>query len=574
MVMHSIPRLFDKSMFDGKERERVKLIYSNSFKNGFAVDLEDDDFDTAYKRYTGFDHISCNYDRRWVKPKNQTLKEEKEKEAKTVSTCDEFSDLDNCQYIENVIKTFKAHGATNNLVNSDHLQHLSLNYDHIIRLHGLFRNRENRKRISHYITHKVNDGKYCQNDAQCLMMLQHINTKRENLMNMGGIDSLFDFLGHKDKKYDALQTWLFCESYDSDALRDDLTYFLNQSNVYKQIGDEKVMKLIKEHLSIPDQDSAANTESLYHHLKYNGVDENKINQLKEFLTSNDWDSEVIIEDVEYRQKSILYQHFGFDDEHILDLITDHMIISEKEKDYENKTAKRVFNAMHSYLMHGANDLFRVKNKFIDSDTRFSTMVQKKKEIKANINDMDDEISPDIYDIDFGRNVLQWLLPGESSSFISFKQEIIHNPASTIDLQQYAQYEEDCNTLINKIDIDIILREMMSLKLYTDTTVYQSAFRRAFWWRNNNKASKQQKKNFYLWAITLYQTFMRYSQPSPPIDNKPALLYHGLNSVFVVESSLPQYNGVFSTTTDDNVANKFSNNTGVIWRLQVKSSFNI
>eukprot|EP01084_Bolivina_argentea_P195258 335021_1 len=172
----------------------------------------------------------------------------------------------------------------------------------------------------------------------------------------------------------------------------------------------------------------------------------------------------------------------------------------------------------------------------------------------------------IYEIDFGVNVLKWLKYKEKCTFENFKQEIINNPASTINENKYKRYETECKILCKNIDIDININEMISLKLYTDTTAYQSALRRAFW----SISSKQEKLNFYNWAITLYITFKRYSQPIICFNmNKPSpvLVYHGLNNIFAVESTLPFYNGIISVTTSVNTANSFSETRGLLWTIK-------
>eukprot|EP01084_Bolivina_argentea_P191926 329584_1 len=191
--------------------------------------------------------------------------------------------------------------------------------------------------------------------------------------------------------------------------------------------------------------------------------------------------------------------------------------------------------------------------------RFSSQV-------TPINDMNEESH--INAIDFGVNVLIWLEYGESSTFSNFKDEIINNPSSTINDIKYKTYEKKCKILCECVDIDINIEETMSLKLYTDTTKYQSALRHAFW----TGSSKQEKLNFYNWAITLYITFQRYSSPIICYTNKsnkpqPAVVYHGLSDIFAVETTLPYYNGIISTTLNENTANQFSENRGLLWTIK-------
>ena len=54
------------------------------------------------------------------------------------------------------------------------------------------------------------------------------------------------------------------------------------------------------------------------------------------------------------------------------------------------------------------------------------------------------------------------------------------------------------------------------------------------------------------------------------------LYHGLNQTFVIKDLLPTYNGIFSTSTEMSVAEKFAfdNTPGIMWTIQVYTIYNI
>ena len=80
----------------------------------------------------------------------------------------------------------------------------------------------------------------------------------------------------------------------------------------------------------------------------------------------------------------------------------------------------------------------------DADSRFSTVV---KEEKSN----------DTRAIDFGESVLCWLPPGVAPAFCSFRDEPL-----------FSEYALEC---ANKIKgTNFTLNEMLSLKLYADTTL--------------------------------------------------------------------------------------------------------
>eukprot|EP01084_Bolivina_argentea_P241879 405915_1 len=107
---------------------------------------------------------------------------------------------------------------------------------------------------------------------------------------------------------------------------------------------------------------------------------------------------------------------------------------------------------------------------------------------------------------------------------------------------------------------------MSLKIYTDTDAYQSAFRKAFW----KTSPKIEKLSFYHWAIQLYQTSLFHARPTPrwTISSKsPLAIYHGLNMVFVLDNALPVYHGPLSTSLSRSVAHQFSKNMGLLWTIK-------
>merc|ERR1712228_1017120 len=137
----------------------------------------------------------------------------------------------------------------------------------------------------------------------------------------------------------------------------------------------------------------------------------------------------------------------------------------------------------------------------------------------------------------------------------------------INAKLFREYELECLRLCNEVSFDINLSEMLSLKLYTDTTEYQSALRRAFW----SNSTKQERRNFFQWAITLYIAFQRYSKPIICLNKlakiqSPIRLYHGLKSAFAIDSGLPFYFGIISLTASINTAYKFSNNVGLVWYI--------
>merc|ERR1712228_1039038 len=288
--------------------------------------------------------------------------------------------------------------------------------------------------------------------------------------------------------------------------------------------------------------------------------------------ANDYDSDSLqadIETIDDEKESYLFNKLCLiTDQNVMQTMTVYNLIKHQMidpvhkhnyKQFEDVLAKRIFNAIHSYLVHSETELFRLKKNMNEINERFASAVKEQKESK------EDE---DVYQIDFGRSVLIWLKYGEHGTFDTFKQEIISNPASTINAKLYKEYEIECKLLCQqKKFLQITIKEMISLKLYTNTTEYQSALRRAFW----SNSTKQERRNFFQWAITLYIAFQRYSKPiirfSKSEENeRPAKLYHGLNNTFAIDSGLPFYFGIISLTSSINTANKFANGTGLLWYI--------
>eukprot|EP01084_Bolivina_argentea_P015889 29767_1 len=74
---------------------------------------------------------------------------------------------------------------------------------------------------------------------------------------------------------------------------------------------------------------------------------------------------------------------------------------------EDKITRRMFNSLHSYLCHADTELFRTKNKLIDSKMRFATEVHQQNTTHNKTK---------VYEIDFGENILKWLKYKEKPTF--------------------------------------------------------------------------------------------------------------------------------------------------------------
>ena len=213
-------------------------------------------------------------------------------------------------------------------------------------------------------------------------------------------------------------------------------------------------------------------------------------------------------------------------------------------------------SVHCYALHSENELYRLSGASKKFESRFSTPVIEEKK------DGDDETTT--LSINFGDSVLKWLPHGHEPQFPSFSEEIVNNPTSSIDEELFEQYKIEC---LEKIKgTTYLLDEMMALKLYADTTNYQSALRRAHW----TTTPRSTKKQFYQWALTLYRAHLYHAVPVPGNGKLTHSLYHGLTKLFAVGQETPIYYGPFSTTLDINVANSFSKGVGL--RFLLKASY--
>ena len=77
--------------------------------------------------------------------------------------------------------------------------------------------------------------------------------------------------------------------------------------------------------------------------------------------------------------------------------------------------------------------------------------------------------------------------------------------------------------------DESLEELLCLKIYSDCTQFQNKFRRSYW----ESTPIATKLDFYQWALKMYQTFLYHAQPVPQSKGTPITLYHGLNRLFQV-----------------------------------------
>ena len=193
----------------------------------------------------------------------------------------------------------------------------------------------------------------------------------------------------------------------------------------------------------------------------------------------------------------------------------------------------------------------------DSDSK----TESKEESKTEENAPSDPAA-----INFGLSVLRWLQFGDSALFDSLREELIKNPDSTISPKIYDNLRRECAAKIK--DTVFTLKEMLSLKAYSDTTAFQAALGRAHW--DTGNMSDEKKLSFYHWAMTLYKVHLYHATPISPKNEsstKPRALYTGMSQILTLSHELGAYFGPLSTTTSFSVATRFSKGNGQIFTYQ-------
>eukprot|EP01083_Nonionella_stella_P093267 261312_1 len=198
---------------------------------------------------------------------------------------------------------------------------------------------------------------------------------------------------------------------------------------------------------------------------------------------------------------------------------------------------------------------------------------------------DSEVSQKEFNsLNFGISVLKWLNYDEKPKHKNLKDELLaekvdpYNSANNkqyMDEELYENYKEQALIKIQNHPHEYwSLNEMLSMKVYTDATAFQTVFRRSFWklLHDDHELAEQDKvnkKQYYWWALNLYRAALFHAKPVPRPHDKttsPCTIFHGLNNVFIVDEQLPIYNGPISTTLAKTVAHTFSEEKGLLWTI--------
>ena len=214
-------------------------------------------------------------------------------------------------------------------------------------------------------------------------------------------------------------------------------------------------------------------------------------------------------------------------------------------------------SVHSLLMHRDYEL--------RGDMRISRFQNEAKGQNEEEKDQTNELQSNtdaLNAIDFGVSVLRWIPFAERPRFKSFRDEITRNQKGTITEEMFEQFLIECSVKIR--NTTFTLKEMMALKLFTDFTKFQSYLRKAHW----VSTSLSMKKSFYFWGSALFEAALYHSVPIPSANGKtPEVLYHGVNKMFAVDAEIPKYHGPFSSTTARSVAQHFTNEQGLFFKMR-------
>ena len=147
-----------------------------------------------------------------------------------------------------------------------------------------------------------------------------------------------------------------------------------------------------------------------------------------------------------------------------------------KQEYDTDGIKMEIDKYNEYIEQNKQDEENKENKNMHYDN--SSIVYQDKDKQFNIslissiyNKYIKSIKSSPISINFGVSPLLFLRYGESPIHSSLKSELINHSDSTIDIKLYTEYEEECKLKILTVpNQHWTLNEMISIKIYTDTTV--------------------------------------------------------------------------------------------------------
>eukprot|EP01084_Bolivina_argentea_P305274 527350_1 len=498
----TMPRFFQKNN-QLNYYENAQALYDDKYKHGFAVNLDDPEFNKHYKIVTNWEHISLNYNRNVVKPDDMDEYAYQHEQYHNMNQihrrCDITQKLaiSECPFIAYIIDSltlFRNIDYQVHYKNEKHfnLQYLSECYNHIICIHSFCSNNSNREKIQCHIGTKM---KKCDMRQKCIVVKhQYSRTREENKR------SKFKSAVHKQHHnilLNVLQTCL-----------ESLHYYL-----FHDEGNHRRVRFVvkKDPLQFSDE-----IDDFIEFIAKSTQSTTFVSQLNDWLIQEQFDWESILNDISIDMNEIKSAQSNI-----------YLLLKEHQK-----------------------------NSVFDSIYRKYHKTECNKHNNVNV-------------IQTGISALCWLEYGDEPKHKTFIDEILFNEHSTITDTLLEEYKAKCSILMNttQVTYKYTLNELLALKLYTDTDLLCSKFRKAHW--NDNNLIRL-KREFYWWGINIYKAALYHSRPLPRFSmnsTKPMNLYHGINTVLAVTERTPKYSGPVSTTLVDTVAHQFSDGVGLLFEMK-------
>eukprot|EP01083_Nonionella_stella_P199589 731769_1 len=155
-----VPRFFKKDeKLNGYQR--VRLLFDDKYKHGFALQLSDATFEKYYKCITQYTHVSVNYDRNVIQQKSNLSQESEYK-----CSIDHPVGIDECVFIDYIIFCLNSSQDINDI---DTIR-LTKCYTHIICVHSFCLDPEKRLKIKKYVSDMVGE---CPLQSECPSIRHH-----------------------------------------------------------------------------------------------------------------------------------------------------------------------------------------------------------------------------------------------------------------------------------------------------------------------------------------------------------------------------------------------------------------
>eukprot|EP01083_Nonionella_stella_P268959 909550_1 len=480
MLVSLMPRFFRKPTHLAPS-EYLRQIYRNAFKNGWCVTLDDSVFDKYYHMITAFTHVSVNYNRHILydefhptKPMlcfmdilHHELESNDDFNNRDIDEMDAFIDT-NGYCTDSIVDDIwirpdeQVHGDASN-----------------IELCMLSKDKRKEFEIVRAIVHKYN-GSPQENKIQICTCDHVLNVDQCSFIRTI-IDGLKVF-NESNSKMDGIN--------------------LNISNLLGAYDHAvSVHGFCAPLPELPQADGKLSVafEHMDHALNISDGQRYIVKQIGGYCQC---------EACPILQKHIMRRRETHEDEQKKAHKSDH----ESGLD---EILHAALNALHCYLLHEKKELFRLQRE--NGNSHFVTSLIGDKELSDHMEEHkqeeeeDDTSSNAMQVLHFGVSVLQWLDYLETPTFDGFRNEITQHQESTIDPKTFLIYAQECYIQMNHRKYEqYLLDELLALKIYTDTNVFQSALRRAYW----ESSAKQTKKSFYNWALLLYKTALFHSKPIP------------------------------------------------------------